>query len=563
MKKFWKRLSERKDLNALHLAWAVVGVVVTVVGILFAYSHNARTSGSQPESSTNVSIGEMSGGNVVGRDQYITNIEGISVERFQALAEELGVTKAALKRFFKILKEEQVLPEYLDKTLRQIAHQYKDLKAQLQHFTSEDPEVNTLKRQAKEALIAGEFDRAEELLNQAKEKDIQTAREFQNIAHKRLLSAATSAAQIAELKSAQLSYAEAADYYAEAVALVPQGEEKITAEYLNRFGVALLVAGKISDAERILTRSLDVGEKVPGLSQSGVAPYLNNLALVYETQDKHSEAELLIKRSLALWKNAYLYANPADVASGLNNLGSVYNSQGKYSEAESLYKRSLAIFEELLGPDHPRVAQTLNNLGVVYKVQGKYSEAESLYKRSLAITEQVLGRDHPDAAVYLINLGSVYNFQGKYSEAESLYKRSLAIREQVLGRDHPGVAGCLINLAVVYNSQGKYCEAEAVLKRSVAITEKTFGPDHPDVAFILNSLGMIYVGQGRYEEAEELLKRSLAIRKRVLGHEHPDVAFSMNNIAKLYRATNRGNEALVLEERAAHIKELSSGDTDR
>ena len=66
-----------------------------------------------------------------------------------------------LQSFFRILAQQRVPPEELDSTLRKIAASYKELKAQLQRFTSEDPEVLELRQQASQALEAGNFAQVE------------------------------------------------------------------------------------------------------------------------------------------------------------------------------------------------------------------------------------------------------------------------------------------------------------------------------------------------------------------------------------------------------------------
>jgi hypothetical protein len=43
--------------------------------------------------------------------------------------------------------------------------------------------------------------------------------------------------------------------------------------------------------------------------------------------------------------------------------------QEKFDGAESFYKRSVAIHQQLLGRDHPDVAESLNNLGAFLKSQ--------------------------------------------------------------------------------------------------------------------------------------------------------------------------------------------------
>ena len=240
---------------------------------------------------------------------HITSIEGISEEKLQALSEELGVTKAALKSFFEILGQKQVPPEDLDSTLRKIAERYQTLDQKLATFTSDDPVIQALKNEAREALEQGDFDRAERLLNQASDKDVQAAKAMQVVAKERLLSAAASKAENGDLKTTQLAYTEAAEYYRQAAALVPASEAFSRALYLNQEGKSMREAGRYADAEDPLELALAIREKVLG--------------------PEHP-----------------------DVATSLNNLASLYGDQGRYAEAEPLYQRSLAIMEKALGSDH-------------------------------------------------------------------------------------------------------------------------------------------------------------------------------------------------------------------
>ncbi|RPJ18810.1 MAG: hypothetical protein EHM35_21455, partial [Planctomycetaceae bacterium] len=185
-------------------------------------------------------------------------IQGISEERHERLAAELGVTRSALTSFFNILEQQQVPPEDLYHILRQIATSYKDLQAKLQRFTSDDPAVITLKQQARDAIEIGEFAHAEILLNDASAKDLEAARQLQETAATRLLSAAASRAANGDLKRTQLAYAEAMGYYRQAVDVVesvPTAELEL-AEYLNAWGFTAHEAGDYAGAQPAQERAL-------------------------------------------------------------------------------------------------------------------------------------------------------------------------------------------------------------------------------------------------------------------------------------------------------------------
>ncbi|MDM8556859.1 tetratricopeptide repeat protein [Desulfococcaceae bacterium HSG7] len=459
------------------------------------------------------------------------NYYGISEEKFQKLSKKLGITKAALKSFFKILEQKHVSPKDIVSELRKISQFYKELHQNLADFQSNDPIIAKLQQNAKRALEDGDFELADKLINQAKEKEIRAARQLIEIANKRLLSAAASAAANGDLKNTQLDYKGAAAYFREAVDLVPKENETLLAEYLKKQGDALYYAGKYTQAEASLKRSMKIRERVLGSRHPDFAAYLNNLAELYRTQGRYEAAEPLYKRSLAIMENVLGKEHPS-LATTINNLAGLYEAQGRYEEAEPLYKCSLAIKEKILGTEHPSFAATLSNLAGLYEAQGRYEEAEPFYNRSLAIKEKVLGTEHPSLATTLNKLTALYYAQGRYEEAEPLYKRSLAIKEKVLGTEHPSLAATLSNLAGLYEAQGRYEEAEPLYKRSLAITEKVLGSEHPSLATTLNNLAGLYEAQGRYEEAEPLYKRSLAIALKALGPDHPNVKTIRNNLKR-------------------------------
>jgi tetratricopeptide (TPR) repeat protein len=474
----------------------------------------------------------------------------------QRLVEEMGVTKSALTSFFKILAQQHVPLEDLDAKLREIATHYKTLLERVRTLSADDTDSVKLRDTAETAIYEGDFDHAEQLLNEASARDLAAAQELQNLMTKRLLSAARAKAANGALKMTQLAYATAAVYYHQATALLDQIPEKsgeILGEYLNAWGYASYQAGDYAGATPPYRRALALREQVLGAQHPHVAQSLNNLALLYHAQGRYSEAEPLHQRALVI-REQVLGAQHPDVATSLDNLAMLYRFQGRYSEAEPLYQRALAIRQRVQGAKHSDVATTLNNLAVLYHYQGRYSEAEPLHQRALAIRTEVLGAQHPDVAQSLNNLALLYHAQGRYSEAEPLYQRALAIREQVLGAQHPDVATTLHNLAELCRFQRRYNEAELLCQRALALREQVLGVEHPHVATTLDNLAELYRAQGRYNEAEPLYQRVLIIREQVLGARHPNVATTLRHLAELYGAQGRYEERDCLERRTRKIQ---------
>jgi tetratricopeptide (TPR) repeat protein len=412
----------------------ITAVMAVLVAIDVALIHQCTASTAQPSTAppTKQETHGPHSPAISGVQGDVNITYGIPAEQYGRLAAELAVTDAALKSFFNILEQQRVAPEDLDSTLRDIAKRYKELQDQLRAFTSDDPEVSALKQEASQALEAGDFARAEQLLNEASAKDLGSARRLQETATNRLLSAATSKSELGGLKLTQLRYADAATYYRQAVELVeslPKGSEVIFATYLNNWAGASMLAGDYHNAATPFMRALAILEQVLG-------------------------------------------PDHPQVATSLNNLAELYHTQGRDAEAEPLYRRALVISEQALGPDHSAVAIRLNNLAALYGSQGRHAEAEPFHMPALAIREQTLGPDHPAVAISLDNLAALYYRQGRYAEAEPFYMRALAIREQTLGPDHPAVATSLENYAALLRATNRAPEADELEIRAKTIRAK-------------------------------------------------------------------------------------------
>jgi tetratricopeptide (TPR) repeat protein len=291
------------------------------------------------------------------------------LQRLDALIPATSRLRAeALARFFTILGEADVSPERLTDRLVEIAERYQTLLAQLDVTGSSDPEVQRLKEQARDALQAGDFARTEELLNQAKSRDLSAIEQMRVVMEQmpaklkaRQLSAAENAAKNGTLMMTRLRYSKAAGYFAEAVDLLPEGSDELRADYLNQQGAAAWRDGDYRMAVQAHRAALDIRERI------------------------------------------YTPDNPK-LAYGLSNLAVLYQAQGRYAEAAPLYQRALAIREKALGPEHPDVATSLNNLAGLHRAQGRYAEAEPLFRRALAIFKVTLGEGHPHTQTVQRNL---------------------------------------------------------------------------------------------------------------------------------------------------------------
>ncbi len=316
--------------------------------------------------------------------------------------------------------------------------------------------------------------------------------------------------------------------------------------------------GVYAHAESLYQRALEIREKALGQDHPHVASSLNNLANVLIDRGEYAKAEPMHLRSLEIWEKA-LGAEHLGVADALNNLALLYDEMGDYAKAEPMHQRALRIREKNLGMDHIDVGESLNNLGILYAIGGEYAKAEPLYLRALSIREKVEGPDHPNVADVVNNLALLRRDRGDYDQAESLFQRAVRIREIKLRPDHPIIANSLDNLADIYRYKGDYAKSEKHYQRALAIRESELGNEHPLVARVLNKMAILHREKGEYEKSESLHRRALAILEKKFGPDHPDVAYSLNGMADLH--VDRGEFTLAepLFRRSLAILEKNMG----
>ena len=283
------------------------------------------------------------------------------------------------------------------------------------------------------------------------------------------------------------------------------------------------------------------------LAQIGVPLFsalLNNLAQLLQATSRLSEAEPLMRRVIEILELSLGPDHP-NVATSLNNLALLLQDTNRLREAEPLMRRALAIDEQSFGPDHPNVAIRLNNLAQLLKATNRLSEAVPLMRRALAIDEQSLGPDHPEVATDLNNLAQLLQDTNRLSEAEPLMRRALEVFERSLGPDHPNVATSVNNLASLLWATNRLSEAEPLMRRVIEIFERSLGPDHPNVATSLNNLASLLQATNRLGEAEPLMRRMVAIFARFnlgTGHQHPHFWAAVGNYEALLTEMGKSEE---------------------
>jgi tetratricopeptide (TPR) repeat protein len=186
--------------------------------------------------------------------------------------------------------------------------------------------------------------------------------------------------------------------------------------------------------------------KVPtGLANPGFScnPSIDLLANDYSRRSSDSQAQ-------AEWRNTS--TRPVRTASTANgdfkaqtfqsSTNGEYRSQNNRVLLEAVHEAELevALMREMLGCDHPNIADMLRKLADLYCRLRMLGKMEPVLLESLRIREHVFGVEHLCVATELKNLAMLYLAQERCAAAEPLLKRAIAIRQKNLGRNHAKVA---------------------------------------------------------------------------------------------------------------------------
>ena len=239
---------------------------------------------------------------------------------------------------------------------------------------------------------------------------------------------------------------------------------------------------------------------------------------------------------------------------------------GRRNEAVEYRRRALAVREQLLGPDHPDVANSLIVLaGVIGRAPSDGPEVEALSQRAADIYEAIVRRADAERGeafthAFMGLLGALNNLalfagnRGDLDAAEAGYRDILARIAEHSGPDCRYVHPSLPGFARLLIERGKIAEAESLLRDALARADEGAGSQWV-VAACEEALAELCAGQHRGAEAEGLYRLVVARRERIAQNGRPGAAgaaaHSLRGLARLCRGTGRVDEADGLERQAA------------
>lgn len=336
-----------------------------------------------------------------------------------------------------------------------------------------------------------------------------------------------------------IAYEKSGDYqnaiscYQKALLYVLEDDVVSKSTIYNNVGFAYYCIGDFRKAFDYYKSSLDIKERLLGVSNIETAATYNNLGLLFCAQAKYSESLELFLKTLKIRTEIFGEEHP-EVAKVCGCIGEAYYYLGEYEKSLDYEFRALTICKKVLGLNHADTASYYNGIGRAYRHMGDTDKALEYYSMAVKISSEVLGENHPDTSTYQNNLGSLYTELGENEKAIMLLCSSLEIRKRVYGQYHPMTANSYSSIGDALRAQGEDVKALECYQTAADIRESLFGKSHPDYANSMNSIGLVYLERREYGQALSYFTQAINICKSSVGEHSPFSAIVYGNLGVVY-----------------------------
>ncbi|MDR0701534.1 MAG: tetratricopeptide repeat protein [Azoarcus sp.] len=378
------------------------------------------------------------------------------------VSQETGVPLETLRGILKRMGETELVeadPKEIEQRLRAKAEQYLSLEKQLRVFTGNDPEVEHLRKIARQALQEDRLQEVENLLAQARQhvraarQELRDAEQTQRKVEAEIVSEQAAAARLC-LNAA--SYRKAAGLFGEAADLIALDDAPRAREYQLQRASALDDLGDEFGDNDALREAIALYRKILSGIDRATDPLAwartwNNLGNALRTLGERESSTARLEEAVAAYREALKeYTRervPLDWATTQNNLGAALFRLGERESGTARLEQAVAAYREALKEyTRERVpldwAMTQNNLGsALFRLDewesgtARLEEAVAAYRE--ALKEYTRERVPLNWAMTQNNLGNVLQTLGeresgtaRLEQALDAYNNALAVFEE-------------------------------------------------------------------------------------------------------------------------------------
>src|SRR5690606_6848391 len=166
------------------------------------------------------------------------------------------------------------------------------------------------------------------------------------------------------------------------------------------------------------------------------------------------------------------------VAEFYSNYGTSYGNKGDFKKATAYLQKGLEIRSKLKS-DPLGLFQSYNNLGAIYQKSGEYSKSLSYFQKGLSLIQADSTRS-VEVAIGYNNIGRTFEAIGNLDLAFSYFEKALESFNIVLGDGHYYSGIMRYNLGSLLLQKSDYDNALSYFSTSQNIFKKS-DPNHPYV----------------------------------------------------------------------------------
>jgi eukaryotic-like serine/threonine-protein kinase len=333
-------------------------------------------------------------------------------------------------------------------------------------------------------------------------------------------------------------------------------QPEIQAEMFNVAGKVYRNLGEYQRALPLIERALEIRSSLFSDAHPDLAKTHFNLATVLHDLGDYRRSYEHYKTASDLFRSIPGYES-AEYATSLHNLAVTRHDQFAYDDI----RKALQMRLELLGPEHPDVAESYLALGNYYLQLNDYIKAENYFTKAHILVNQFDEQHTAQTLGIIHNIGNGLRVLGDYDQAQSVLQDALILYNSLYDGPHTHIAMVKKSLADVYRDKKDYPKAEDLYKKALAALHEATGDDHPLRRPILQSQASMYSEMGKHEKAEPLLREVLFLLESVLHEDHPRIVHARKDLGTCLIYLNQPEEAefLLLKSLETYIS-FDSGD---
>lgn len=251
------------------------------------------------------------------------------------------------------------------------------------------------------------------------------------------------------------------------------GESLDYAGFLGSYAGGLELAGKYEEGLKYKLTALKIISHYCGEYHTKTAEAYNNLSITYQEMGEYFEAERALSKAVDIMRNVFDADSPAK-AIYIENLSTLYYRRGRYDLALPLAEEVYEMRKRLYKSDHPDLISSFTTFANIYYNKGEFKEAQVYQDSADAMADRFYESDNPQYLTVLQNSAIMNKRMGRIAKATEMAREAYEMCLRLYDEDN--YMRCLVtkNYASINAAAGNYEQAKELFEESLAMHKRLF-----------------------------------------------------------------------------------------